>query len=151
MLGGASVLIILVMFSLLSLGALRMMSSFADLKLARASAGWTAGYYELMKEANVKLQKTNMALANSFNAGFYGFSREGLRFLEDDGWIIHEKDGKIFIECSVSIEGDRAHNLFVELMLSPPDENGRYFEVLQWRQWHDDLEYEQEGLDIWMG
>ena len=149
--GGASALIILVMFSMLSLGALRLMSSFADLKLARASAGWTVGYYELVKTASVKLQKTNMALANSYNAGFYGYSREGLLFLEDDGWSIHEKDGKMFIECNVSLDGDRAQNLFVELLLSPPDENGRYFEILQWRQWYDDFEYEQEGLDIWMG
>ena len=151
MLGGASVLIVLVMFSMLSLGALRMMSSFADLKLARVSAGWTAGYYELVKAASVKLQKTNMTLANSFNAGFDGFSRDELRFLEEDGWTINEKDGKFFIYCNVSLEGERAQNLFVELLLSPPDENGRYYKILQWRQWQDGFEYEQEGLDIWMG
>jgi len=149
--GGASALIILVMFSMLSLGALRLMSSFADLKLARASAGWIAGYYELVKTASVKLQKTNMALADSFNAGTYGFSRDVLRLLEDDGWTIREKDGNIFINCNVSLEGDRAQNLLVELLLSPPDENGRYYRILQWRQWQDGQEYEQEGLDIWMG
>ena len=149
--GGASALIVLVMFGMLSLGALRLMSSFADLKLARASAGWIAGYYELVKEANVKLQKTNLALANSFSAGYYDFSRDELRLLEDDGWAIQEKDGKIFINCNVSLEGDRAQNLLMELLLSPPDENGRYYKILQWRQWQDGMEYEQEGLDIWMG
>jgi len=155
--GGASVLIILVMFSMLSLGALRLMSSFADLKLARVSAGRIAGYYELEKKAGVKLRKANMALAGSFNVKPYGFSRDALRFLEDDGWVINEKDGKIFINCSVSLEGERAQNLqnlqnlFVELLLSPPDENGRYFKILQWRQWQGGFEYEREGLDIWMG
>jgi len=149
--GGASALLILVMFGMLSLGALRLMSSFADLKLARASAGWTVGYYELVKAANVKLQKTNMALADSFNAGYSGFSRDELRFLEDDGWVIHESDGNIFINYNVSLEGDRAQNLLVELLLSPPDENGCYYKILQWRQWQEGLEYEEEGLDIWMG
>ena len=151
MLGGASVLIILVMFIMLSLGALRLMSSFADLRLARASAGWTARYYELEKEANAGLQKTNTALAGSFNAVSYGFSREKLRFLEDDGWSVTEKDGKIFICRNVSLEGEKAQNLFIELLLSRPDENGRYYEIIQWRQWQDGFEYEREGLDIWMG
>jgi len=151
MLGGASVLVILVMFSMLSLGALRLMSSFADLKLARASAGWIAQYYELEKEANIVLRKTNTALANSFSAGYYGSSAEKLRFLEDDGWAIIERDGKIFINCNVSVDGERTQYLFIELLLSPPDEKGRYFEIHQWRQWQDGFEYEQEGLDIWMG
>ena len=149
--GGASVLIILVMFSMLSLGALRLMSSFADLKLARTAAGHTARYYELEKTANGKLQKTNMALANSFNAGYNGFSRDKLRLLEDNGWTVNEKDGKIFISCSVALEGERSQNLRVELLLSPPDENGRYYKILRWQQWQDDFEYEQEGFDIWMG
>jgi len=148
--GGASLLIILVMFSMLSLGALSLVSSFADLKLARAAAGRTVQYYGLEKKANGKLQKTNIALANSFNAAFYGFSREKLRFLEDDGWTIHEKDGSIFINCNVTLEGERAQNLLVELLLSPPDENGRYYRILRWQQWQDSFEYEQEGLEIWM-
>jgi hypothetical protein len=151
MLGGSSVLIILVTFIMLSLGALRLMSSFADLKLARTSAGWVAQYYELEKEANVKLLKANMALANSFNAESSGFSRDKLRLLEDDGWTVLEKDGKFFINCNVSIEWERAQNLSIELLLSPPDENGRYYKILQWKQWQDGFEYEQEGLDIWMG
>jgi hypothetical protein len=149
--GGASVLVILVMFIMLSLGALRLMSSFADLKLSRASAGRLARHYELEKEANGKLQKINMALANSFNAESHGFSRDKLRFLENDGWSVQEIDGKIFIRCNVSLEGEIAQNLFVELLLSPPDENGRYYKIFQWRQWQDGFEYEQEGLDIWTG
>lgn len=151
MLGGASLLVIFVMFSMLSLGALRLMSSFADLRLSRASAGWIARYYELEKEANGKLRKTNMALANLFSAGYYGVSPANLRFLEDDGWTILEKDGKIFINCNVSLTGENAQNLFIELVLSPPDENGRYYKIRQWRQWQDGFKYEQEGLDIWMG
>jgi hypothetical protein len=51
----------------------------------------------------------------------------------------------------VSLEGEIAQNLFVELLLSPPDENGRYFKIFQWRQWQDGLEYDEEGLDIWTG
>ena len=151
MLGGASALIILVMFSMLSLGALRLMSSFADLKLARASAVWVTGYFELEKEANFNLQKTNIALADLFKDGFYGFSLDELRFLEDDGWTIREKDDNFFIYCNVSSGVERAQNLFVELLLSPPDENGQYYRILQWRQWQDSLEREGEGLNIWMG
>jgi len=149
--GGASMMIVLVMFSMLSLGALRLMSSFADLKLARAAAGRVVQYYELEKKANGRLQKTNMALADSFSSAIYGFSREKLHFLEDDGWTIHEKDGGIIINCNVTLEGERAQNLHVELLLSPPDENGRYYKILRWRQWQDSFEYEQEGFEIWMG
>jgi len=149
--GGASLLIILVMLSMLSLGALRLMSSFADLKLARAAAGRAVQYYGLEKKANTKLQKANTALADSFNSGFHGFSRDRLRFLEDDGWTISEKDGNIFINCNVALEGENAQNLLIELLLSPPDENGRYYRVTRWRQWQEGFEYEQEGLEIWMG
>ena len=149
--GGASVLIVLVMFSMLSLGALRLMSSFADLKLARAAAVRTVEYYELEKIANGKLRETNIALADSYNAGFRGFSRDKLRLLEDDGWTILEKDGNIFINRNMSLEGERAQNLRVELLLSPPDENGRYYKILRWQQWQDGFEYEEEGLNIWMG
>ena len=149
--GGASLLIILVMFSMLSLGALSLMSSFADLKLARVAAERTVRYYELEKKANDKLQKTNMALANSLNAGFYGIPRDKLRFLEDDGWTIHEKDGGIFINCNVRLEDAHAQNLFIELLLSPLDENGRYYKILRWQQWQDSFEYEQEGLELWKG
>jgi hypothetical protein len=149
--GGASVLIILVMFSMLSLGALRLMSSFADLKLARTAAGRTVQYYELEKMANVKLRKTNMDLSNLFNAGFYGLSYDRLRLLENDGWTINEKDGKFSIHCNVSLEGERAQNLSLELLLSPPDESGLYYKITMWRQWQDGFEYEQEGFDIWMG
>ena len=149
--GGASVLIILIMFSMLSLGALRLMSSFADLKLARTAAWRTARYYELEKMANGKLRETNMALANSFNAGYNGFSSDKLRLLENDGWAINEKDGKIFINCNVALEGEDAQNLRIELLLSPPDENGRYYKILRWQQWQEGFEYEQEGFDIWMG
>ena len=144
-------LVILVMFSMLSLGALRLVSSFADLKLARAAAGRAVQYYELEKMATSILQKTDMALADAFDAGNSGFSRDKLRFLEDDGWSIHEKDGSIFINRNVTLDGERAQNLLVELLLSPPDENGRYFKIIQWRQWQDGFEYEQEGLEIWMG
>ena len=142
-------LIILVMFSMLSLGALRLMSSFADLKLARAAAGRVVQHYELEKKANGILQKTNMALANSFNAGISGFSREKLGFLEDDGWTIHEKEDGIFIECNLALEAENAQNLLIELLLSPPDENGRYYKILRWQQWRDSFEYEQEGFGIW--
>ena len=149
--GGASLLIILVMFSMLSLGALRLTSSFADLKLARAAAGRSVQYYELEKKANGKLQKANATLADSFNAGIQGFSRDKLRSLEDDGWTVHEKDGGFFINCNVALEGGNAQNLLVELLLSPPDENGRYYQVIRWQQWQKGFEYEQEGLEIWMG
>ena len=149
--GGASVLIILVMFSLMSLGALSLMSSFADLKLSRASAARMVEYYELEKMANGKLHETNMALANSFDTGLRGFSRDKLRLLEDDGWTILEINGNIIITCSVALEGERSQNLRVELLLSRPDENGRYYKILRWQQWQDGFEYEQEGLDIWMG
>ena len=149
--GGASVLIILVMFSMLSLGALRLMSSFADLKLARVAAARIVEYYELEKKANGKLRKTNLALADSFNSGFRGFSRDKLRLLEDDGWIIHEKDGEILINCNVALEDGQSQNLRVELLLAPPDENGRYYKILRWQQWQDGFEYEQEGFEIWTG
>ena len=149
--GGASVLIILVMFSMLSLGALRLMSSFADLKLARAAAARTVEYYELEKTANGKLRETNIALADSYNAGSRGFSRDKLRLLETDGWTILEKSGSIIINCIVAGEGERAQNLRIELLLSPPDENGRYYKILRWQQWQDGFEYEEEGLNIWMG
>ena len=148
--GGASALVILVMCVLLSLSAFRLMSSFADLKLARVAAGWTVRYYELEKTTNNRLRKTNVILADSFNAESSDFSRHELRRLEDDNWVIHEKDGKIYIHCDVSLEADRAQNLSVELLLSPPDENGRYYKIIQWRQWMDGFEYEREGLEIWV-
>ena len=149
--GGASVLIILVMFSLMSLGALRLMSSFADLKLSRASAARMVDYYNLEKMASRRLRDANMALANSFDTGLRAFSRDKLRLLEDDGWTILEINGNIIINCSVALEGERSQNLRVELLLSPPDENGRYYKILRWQQWQDGFEYEQEGLEIWMG
>ena len=152
--GGASVLVILIMFIMLSLGALRLTSSYADLKLARASTGWIVRYYELEKEANGKLQKANMTLANAFNVESQSFSRDKLRLLENNengGWGLHEKDGNIFISCNVSLEGEVVQNLFVELLPAPPDENGRYYKIFQWRQWQEGFEYDEEGLDIWMG
>ena len=148
--GGASVLIILVIFIMLSLGALSLMSASADLKLARASAEWITRYYELEKEANVMLRETNMTLSGLYNTESYGFSRDKLRPLENDGWTIHEKDGKIFIHRNISFEGEIEQNLSIELLLSLPDESGRYYRVIQWKQWQDDFEYEQEGVDIWV-
>jgi len=149
--GSASVLIILVMFSLLSLGALRLMSSFSDLKLSRASAARIVEYYELEKMASGKLREVNMALSNSFNTGSRGFSRDKLSLLEEDGWTILENNGNIIIYHNVALEGERSQKLRIELLLSPPDENGRYFKILRWQQWQDSFEYEEEGLDIWMG
>ena len=149
--GGASVLIILVIFIMLSLGALSMMSASADLKLARASAEWITRYYELEKEANVMLREINMTLSGSYNTESRDFSRDKLRTLKNDGWTIHEKDGKIFIHRDVSLGKDEIEqNLSIELQLSPPDESGRYYRIIQWKQWRDDFEYEQEGIDIWV-
>lgn len=127
--GGMVVLVLLVTLSGIAIGALSMVSAYSDLKLARAAAERVETYYELEQAANEALGQANGMLASG---------------LAPDGWT--ERYGVFYHDISLG-----GQNLHIELVGSEPDECGRYYQILAWRQWQDGFAYETEGIGVWQG
>lgn len=145
--GGALILVLFAMLAILGIAALTMMSAYLDLKLARAAAIRTIGYYELEESASEELKRANAMLREAYNGSYtYDF----LLSLEESGWYIMESETGCRLLRSISIT-DGEQNLHIELLASEPDTNGRYYRILAWQQWQDSFEYETEGTDIWLG
>lgn len=75
--GSSSVLVILIMVMLVVLGLLALMSTWADLKLARKNASWSKAYYSLDSKAEFRLAEIDACLLDADeSAGTYMLTKD---------------------------------------------------------------------------
>ncbi len=146
--GSASILIVLVMLALSVFGVLSMVSAYSDYKLSGKSTAWMERYFEMDTEALRAVAALNEAVAARYEAEgapeWTAFTVEATTLALSEGWIV---SGNQTLEHTVT--RDTAH-LTVELALTAPDENGRFYRVLRWNEWQDDFTYDG-GLNVWPG
>ena len=84
--GTSSIFIVIILLCLLTFGILSMMSSFADLKLARKAETWVNTYYQLDNQGNIFISEVDLCLQNA---------RDDSQDFMQNSAISFEKQGEI--------------------------------------------------------
>jgi hypothetical protein len=141
--GGASILILLLMLTLLSFGLLALLSAQADALLSGKNADRVLGYYALDARAQNALGALDGALAES--ARIPGGASPGQRAAAL-GWRAEPAEPSM---VSQTFSGEKAA-LAVTLRLRPdaPPDTPR-FEILCWREIPQAFDY-NVGQELWV-
>ncbi len=172
--GGSSILVVFLMLLLVTLGVLAMVSSDANLKLARKGVSWIKGYYMLEAGGEALLDTVSQGLIHADNLRYTeGNAFEGAlgRLLADYlgeyvdgagkklpyGAVINEirvepdGSGSVTVTAMLSREHESIdQHLLVQAMVfagtGESDTGG--FRILQWKQYQEPFEYETK-LELW--
>jgi len=168
--GGSSVLITFLMLLLITLGALAVASSNANLKLARKGVSWVKSYYALEAGGDALLDIISTTLSHAEASGYdessalvrmladclEQYTGEGESILPYDTSISEikiEPDGPESLTVNARLSrqhGSTEQHLLVEIKVfagtGEPEPWG--FRILQWKQYQEPFEYEPK-LDLW--
>ncbi len=168
--GGSSVLVIFLMLLLITLGALALVSSNANLRLAKKGAAWMKDYYlleasgeSIVALVSKSLHQTNEILSANGGPGEESrdsyFARHLSCCLEDTGaalpygteiteWKVEPDDNGLVLLTAWLARKHQSGNqcLLVQIQVSGVSDRSTTgsFQVLQWKQYQEPFEYEPE-------
>ncbi len=167
--GGSSVLVIFLMLLLITLGALAMLSSNSNLRLAKKGAAWMKDYYlleadgeNIIELVSKSLQQNNEILS-ACNSAQKSSCSHFVRYLscclEDTGavlpygteikeWKVEPGDDGLVLLTALLARKHQSGSqcLMVQIQVSGASNGSTTgsFQILQWRQYQEPFEYEPE-------
>lgn len=145
--GGASILLLLLVFALTVFAILSMRASYQELKMSEKTRDAVERYYQ----ADVKSEETLMSVREIMRSAMEQSLMSEIEYLKEE--IAKDKNLKFdenshVLTCLVSVD----YNKSIETRLKIPKEFSKDYEILSHKMIVDEQEdYENEGIDIWDG